>query len=219
MQYYWLNKNNNKKLIVFFAGWSFDYVPFEFLKCFDEDVIVFYDYSTLDNIPDLSGYHDYTLIAWSMGVYVSYVLRDKLPKFNRKIAVNGTVYPVDDNFGIPKRTFDLTLKFVESGLQGKFYKNVFDDESLYLRYMKKPVLRTIANRVSELYALSGMIKNLDVKYDGKYYDFAIIGNRDKIIPTKNQISFWTNRAQLVDSGHFPFYNYNAWDELCRLTQK
>ena len=33
MQLHWLNKQNNDKLIIFFAGWSFDYKPFEFLDC------------------------------------------------------------------------------------------------------------------------------------------------------------------------------------------
>ena len=45
MQYYWLNRQNNKNLIVFFAGWSFDSKPFEFLSCGDCDVLFVYDYS------------------------------------------------------------------------------------------------------------------------------------------------------------------------------
>ena len=54
MQFHWLNKQNNKKLIIFFAGWSFDYKPFEFLKSEDFDILMAYDYSDISTkIPEL----------------------------------------------------------------------------------------------------------------------------------------------------------------------
>ena len=82
MQYHWLNKQNNKKLIIFFAGWSFDYKPFEFLKCDNFDVLMFYDYNNLE-LPELPNYETYYLISWSMGVFSAYLLKDKLPKFSK----------------------------------------------------------------------------------------------------------------------------------------
>ena len=218
MQYYWLNKESNKKLIVFFAGWSFDYFPFISLNCKDNDVVVIYDYTNLDNIPDFGNYEFKTLISWSMGVFTAYYLKDKLPKFDRKIAVNGTAYPVDDNYGIPKKTFDLTLKFVHSGLQGKFYKNVFNDDNLYEKYLQNPVQRSIENRANELSSLYELFSSVNVKYDGVFYDFAVIGKYDRIIPAKNQINFWGDKSKIIDCGHFPFYNYFDWEDLCKLTQ-
>lgn len=215
MQYHWLNKKNNKNLIVFFAGWSFDYIPFEFLDCKKNDVIIVFDYNSLDyDLPELDGYEHKTLITWSMGVYVGYLLKDKLPNFDKKIAINGTVFPVDDEFGIPLKTFCLTLKFAETGLQSKFYKNVFNNEEWFERYYKNPVRRSIESRVNELAALDKFIKGSQINYDDTYYDRAIIGKTDKIIPTKNQISFWKDKGELVDCGHFPFYNYKSWDEIC-----
>ena len=87
MQFHWLNKQNNDKLIVFFAGWSFDEHPFKFLDYGDFDVIIMYDYNKLD-LPkiDFSNYKNINLIAWSMGVFVAYLLKEKLPKFAKKIA-------------------------------------------------------------------------------------------------------------------------------------
>ena len=215
MQYNWLNRQNNKNLIIFFAGWSFDSKPFEYLKCEDNDVLVFYDYTELDNIPDIEQYDTYTLITWSMGVYVAYLLKDKLPKFNKKIAINGTVYPVDNQFGIPHKTFELTLKYAETGLQGKFYKNVFSNDSWYERYMQNPVQRSLKSRVDELIALDNFIKTQNIVYDNKFYDKALVGLSDKIIPTKNQLAFWKEKAQTIDCGHFPFYNYSSWNEICK----
>lgn len=213
MQYNWLNKQNNDKLIVFFAGWSFDYNPFQCLDCENYDIVIIYDYNDLNNLPDFGNYSKKILITWSMGVFAAYLLKDKLPQFDKKIAVNGTPYPVDDKFGIPHKTFDLTLKYAETGLQGKFYQNVFSSEEFLAKYLKNPVQRSIAERVEELVSLDKLIKNTEINYE-KFYDKALVGLRDKIIPTKNQLAFWGDIAQTLDCGHFPFYNYKSWDEIC-----
>lgn len=217
MQYYWLNKQNNENLIVFFAGWSFDYRPFVHINSEKSDIIMFYDYNdlTVPEFLDFQNYKNKTLIAWSMGVFIAYILKDKLIKFDRKIAVNGTVYPVDDGFGIPNRMFDLTLKHAEKGLQEKFYKNVFASEEMYQKYMNNPVERTITNRVYELVFLDKLIKNTNVEYDTNFYDKAIISIYDKIIPAKNQLNFWKDKSVTVETGHFPFYNYESWNEICK----
>lgn len=214
MQYHWLNKQNNDKLIVFLAGWSFDYKPFEFLNCKDFDVLFVYDYNSIEWKENLADYREKHLIAWSMGVFAAYLLKDKLSDFNQKIAVNGTPYPVDDEYGIPQKTFILTLRHAKTGLEGKFYQNIFNDTTEYERYAKTPVERDIENRVDELKSLYEFIKSNRSEYE-KFYDCALISNFDKIIPTKNQINFWQKSApyKLLESGHFPFYNFTSWDEI------
>lgn len=214
MQYHWLNKQNNDKLIVFFAGWSFDYIPFEFLNCKDFDVLFVYDYNSIEWKENLTFYSEKYLIAWSMGVFAAYLLKDKLPDFNKKIAVNGTPYPVDDEYGIPQKPFILTLRHAKTGLEGKFYQNIFNDTAEYERFIKTSVERDIENRVDELKSLFEVIKSNCFEYE-KFYECAIISNFDKIIPTKNQINFWQNNApyKLLESGHFPFYNFTSWNEI------
>ena len=65
-----LNKQNNKNLIVFFAGWSFDEKPFGKLVCDGFDILFIYDYNEL-NLPkeleNLQNYEHKYLLAWSMG--------------------------------------------------------------------------------------------------------------------------------------------------------
>lgn len=216
MQSHWLNKQNNNKLIIFFTGWSFDYKPFEFLNCKDFDVLIIYDYNDLD-LPQIPEYKEYFLISWSMGVYTSYLLKDKLPKFTKKIAINGTPFPVNDEYGIPLKPFILTLRHAKTGLEGKFYQNIFNSEDEYTQYTKTQVERTIENRVSELNNLYSKIKSTEISYQN-YFDTAIISNNDKIIPTKNQINFWEGKAEIktVESGHFLYYNFTSWNEiLCK----
>jgi biotin synthesis protein BioG len=224
MRFHWLNNQNNKKLIIFFAGWSFDQIPFKFLDCEDFDVMIVYDYSAFNTKTYISlfalqktakQYEKTYLLAWSMGVYVAYLLKDKLPNFSKKVAINGTPFPVDDQFGIPQKMFLLTLRHAETGLEGKFYQNVFDNNEEYERYSKTSVARSIKNRVEELQALYDKIKVTKVVYKD-YYDKALVSNNDKIIPTKNQLNFWKDKAETIESGHFPFYNFKSWNEiLCK----
>lgn len=213
MQSHWLNKQNNSKLIIFFAGWSFDYKPFEFLQSKDFDVLMLYDYNNSD-LPEIPQYKDYYLISWSMGVFTAYLLKDKLPKFSKKIAVNGTPYPVNNEWGIPDKTFLLTLRHAKTGLEGKFYQNIFLEETEHQKYTETPVERPIDNRAAELKKLYELIKNTDIKYEN-FYNTALISNNDKIIPTGNQQNFWDGKADIINlaSGHFPFYNFNDWNEI------
>ena len=214
MQFHWLNKKNNDKLIIFFTGWSFDYKPFEFLACNDFDVLMFFDYNTLD-MPPIPNYKEYILISWSMGVFSAYLLKDKLPSFSKKIAINGTPLPVNDDYGIPVKPFLLTLRHAKTGLEGKFYQNIFDTPIEYDRYLKSAVERPIENRVEELNSLYKKIKNTEIEYK-HFYDKAIVSKNDKIIPAKNQINFWQEKAKIIESGHFPYYNFKSWDEIiCR----
>lgn len=217
MQYHWLNKKDgNKKLLLFFCGWSFDYKPFERLACDDYDVLMLYDYNDLSIPIAILGYEEYFLITWSMGVFVAYLLKEKLPEFKEKIAINGTPFPVDNEKGIPIKTFDLTLKYVDTGLQGKFQRNLFKTEEEFQKYLQNPVAREIPNQASELVSLKKLIDKTDVDYK-KYYNRAIISNTDKIIPTRNQHNCWDNVCPVVvlNSGHFPFYDFESWNDILK----
>lgn len=221
MQYSWLTKNlNNKNLIIFFAGWSFDSTPFEFLTSENNDIIVFYDYSNFDKKDlaiDFQTYENIYLVAWSMGVYVAEILSPQLPNFNKKIAINGTSKPIDNVFGIPEKTFALTLKFVDSGLKGKFYQNIFYEQENYEKYLKNPVTRSIENRAIELENLNNYIKQKPSSQENSnFYDIAYVSKFDKIIPPKNQINFWEKSGCAIinlETGHFPFYMFNSWSEI------
>lgn len=215
MQFHWLNKQNNDNLIVFFAGWSFDFIPFKFLDCDKYDILCVYDYNEISNLPDFSGYKIKYLIAWSMGVYTAYQIRENFTDFNKKIAINGTPFPVDDEYGIPLKPFLLTLRHAKIGLEGKFYQNIFDKPEEYSRYEKNPVKRSIENRVDELNALYKRIKETPKEYT-EFYNNALISAYDKIIPTKNQIKFWQDynvSFKTLESGHFPYYNFKSWKDL------
>lgn len=227
MKSYWLNKTNPqtfKKLIVFFAGWSFDYNPFLSIKADDFDILMLYDYNDLDlpeDINEISKYENKTLIAWSMGVFVAPKFKNILNDFDKKIAINGTQTPVDNDFGIPVKMFELTLRHAEKGLSGKFYQNVFLTEEEYERYSKSEVQRSVSNRVSELENLYNLIKNDKNINTEDFYDMALVSDYDKIIPPKNQIaSHKTNNVSTITIpyGHFPYYNFESWNDIIQCKQ-
>ncbi len=218
MKSFWLNNKNNESLIVFFAGWSFDENPFQSLNCENYDVLIVYDYNDLtipQELKNLDKYKTKILISWSMGVFTAYLYKDLFKNFDKKIAINGTITPVDNEFGIPVKMFELTLKHAQKGLERKFYQNVFLTDNEFTTYSKIPVKRSIANRVSELENLYKFIQNTKTDYE-KFYNFAIISDHDKIIPPKNQQASHNKHNTPfinIDSGHFPFYKFSSWKEV------
>lgn len=206
MKYKWLNRKNNKKLIVFFNGWGMDECVVKHLETEGYDVLMFYDYNSLDTDFDFKNLNIYPkkyLIAWSMGVMTATLFDIN---YASKTAINGTLKPIDDQFGIPKKIYDLTLKGFSTKGAELFIKNMFNGKFEGVLPAYKP-MRDFENQKTELEALTHYQANLDFKYDR-----VIISSADKIIPTKNQISFWGIEPN-IESGHFPFHNFSKWSEL------
>ena len=197
MKYKWLNKENNNKLIIFFNGWGMDESIVKHLEFGCYDVIMFYDYNDLNiDLNIISGYDTKYLTAWSMGVMIA-------SKFNieyaSKTAINGTLKPIDDKYGIPPKIYDLTIKRLDVN---KFMKQMFEqDENI------PEINRNYENQRKELEAIKTYSANLDFKYNK-----VIISSNDKIIPTSAQVRFW-NITPNIEAGHCPFYHYKTWGEL------
>ncbi len=203
MEYKWLNKKQeNNKVIIFFNGWGMDESIVRQLNPLDFDVLMFFDYNTLKadfDFDELNTYKERHIIAWSMGVMIATLFDIDC---NSATAINGTLKPIDNNYGIPERIYDLTLRgFSEKGAE-KFIKNMFDKDFNYPK-----INREFANQKSELAALKEYKANTDFKYSKVF-----ISDNDKIIPTKNQVAFWDIEPNLK-SGHCPFFLFKNWDEL------
>ena len=79
MKYKWLNRKNNSNLIIFFNGWGMDECVVKHLQPEDYDILMFYDYNTLDtdiNFELTDHYSKKYLIAWSMGVMTASLFDD-----------------------------------------------------------------------------------------------------------------------------------------------
>lgn len=217
MKYKWLNNAKGKKLIIFFNGWGMNENVVKHLDCEDYDVLMFYDYNTLDTDFDfslLNIYPEKNLIAWSMGVMIGGKYKTNLLPLNQTIAINGTLKPIDVKFGIHPKIYDLTIKgFNEKGRE-KFINSMFDIQPPPL---PSPLEREIEEQRSELIALKEICKltpTITISLGDKkvLYNKVLISNNDKIIPTKSQVAFWGIEPNLK-SGHCPFFDFTKWSEL------
>ena len=203
MKYKWLNLKKNREVIIFFNGWGMDESVMKHLNYGSYDVLMFYDYNTLDtdfDFKSLEKYEKKYLIAWSMGVMTASLFDIN---YDRKIAINGTLKPIENNYGIPERIYDLTIRgFNEKGRE-RFIKSMFGAECTTLPDIK----RELENQKSELSALKNYSGNQNFKYDK-----VILSSNDKIIPTKNQSAFWNIEPNL-EGGHSPFLLFKSWEEL------
>ena len=201
MKYKWLNKLENTKLIVFFNGWGMDEAVVKHLEPDDYDVLMFYDYNNLETTFDftiLEHYKEKNLVAWSMGVMVGTLFQIS---YKSKVAVNGTLKPIDVKFGINPKIYDLTINNFNEKSCEKFIYNMFNSR----------IDITISINFEEQKRELSVIKTYSANEDF-IYDKIFISNNDKIIPTKSQVAYWGIDANL-DNGHCPFFEFKKWSEL------
>ena len=208
MKYKWLNKKNSEKLIIFFNGWGMDDFVVSKLDCEDYDVIVFYDYNDLSLDINLSDYKEKHLIAWSMGVMIATLF--DFGEVKSSVAIAGTPYPIHNEYGIPERIYNLTIKGFSEKSAAKFMERMFTESPQWNKFSD----RTTESQKSEL------VKMLEYKPNENFvYSKVIIPDNDLIIPTKNQVNYWSkyigNKLYLerINSGHCPFLLFNSWAEI------
>lgn len=96
-------RETGSEVILFFTGWGMDETPFIHYLPQHRDLIICYDYRSLDfDKTLLSTYTQIQVVAWSMGVWAaSQVLQGSNLPITQSIAINGTPFPIDDARGIP----------------------------------------------------------------------------------------------------------------------
>ena len=212
----------------------------------DYDVLMFYDYNSLDTDFDfelLEAYYEKNLIAWSMGVMVAAYLAPSLALplgEGKRTAINGSLRPIDEEYGIHPKIYDLTIKgFNEKG-RDRFIKSMFDaqtpppnplpqgtgERSLYNQQSELPPHpnpltkeREIKEQLSELIALKELCVSTPLPNpltqgagERSLYNKVLISDNDKIIPTKSQVAFWGIEPN-IKGGHCPFFQFSKWSEL------
>lgn len=210
MQHFWLNKKENKKLIVFFNGWGMNETAIQHLNCDDFDVLMISDYRDLSfdfNQFNFSTYNEKYLICWSMGVYAASLFKQNFIDFNKKIAINGTTKMIDDKNGIPERIYEVTVRLLDDNSCEKFITNMFEGGKLN---QNVKITKTLPELKEELIA----IQKIKLKEE-MTFDCAIISKKDRVVPAKNLVHYWENRAPIkeINSTHCPFEIYSNWSEL------
>lgn len=125
------NSNESGRLILLFPGWSCGRELYDDFCFKGWDVAVVEDYSDfhLDASP-LSGYSTVYLFAWSLGVFMAEI-SGIASLVTGAFALNGTLTPADDSFGIPREIFIGTAENLSPRNLQKFRKRMAGDSATY----------------------------------------------------------------------------------------
>ena len=218
-------KEGNEELIIIFSGWATDYHLYEeMMSETEKSVLVFYDYNDLGNedFSFLSDYKDITVLAWSLGVWVANKYLPDHENLKSRIAINGTLFPIDNMRGIPDLIFQGTIDNLTERTLDKFRKRMCRDEYSYFM-LHKPE-RDFDNLKNELIALQNMIVEDEdilskaavlleedipsvVYPKNKKWDIAVIGESDMIFLAENQKRGWDGFAAKTEI--LPLAHYSA----------
>ncbi|MDR3090285.1 MAG: alpha/beta fold hydrolase [Desulfobulbaceae bacterium] len=221
----WLRQQREAKaLILFCNGFGMDQQPFQALDSRDYDVLCLFDYHDLQApgaLPQLlTEYERCFLVAWSMGVWVGqHLCGDYADLLAGAIAINGTLTPIDAATGIAPTVFSATADDWNEQARDKFYRRMFMEDADFRRFVAQPPKRSCAEQKEELLALIRQTRQSEtVSPDRSIYTLAVIATNDRIFASRNQRRAWQGRATVqARGGHFPFYDFAAWDDIVALT--
>lgn len=203
-----------RDMVLFFAGWGMDETPFRHCLPKTADLMICYDYRTLDFDPTrLQGYRDITLIGWSMGVWAAeQALRDTDLPIGRSIALNGTPYPVDEERGIAPSIFQGTLQGLDDTTLQKFQRRMCGSGQAYKAFAEHLPQRPTDELREELAAILRQYQTLPPA--NRRWTKAVIGRADRIFLPINQQRAWTSeRVDEVEHTEAAHYDADLLNQL------
>lgn len=212
----WQYRLDRDNVLVFCNGWGMDHNPFTPLGSREYDVVLLHDFSSLakidDLLPTVERYRQRVLVGWSMGVWGGQMLfpaEDQL--FHRTIAVNGTLRPIDDRYGIPKDLFAGTMEGWSELTRRKFYHRLCGASEIERAFLACQPCRSLADQQRELACYLESCAGIPREHS--IYSEIVVSEKDRIVPTLNQRAFWGDEVFSLAGGHFPFYQWEYWDDF------
>lgn len=183
-------RGGEREAILFFAGWGMDETPFIHYLPQHRDLIICYDYRSLDfDKSQLSSYTQIQVVAWSMGVWAaSQVLKDSNLPITQSIAINGTPFPIDNEKGIPLTIFEGTLNNLCEATLLKFQRRMCNSGNDFKVFCEVAPQRGVEELKEELAAIQRQCNELPPS--NFIWSKAIIGKSDRIFPPQNQEQAW-----------------------------
>ncbi len=197
-----ISHTGSRRLILIFAGWGMDARPFAGLSRNGYDIALVWDYRDLHfDTSFVAPYSEICLIAWSLGVRAAAeVLAPLEHKITRRVAVGGTLVPVDDHRGIPEAVFRGTLEGLSERSLDKFYRRMAGTRAACDEFMRKRPNRDIDGLADELRAFLER-GPADTTFR---WDLALVGKNDAIFQAENQIEAWQGTpVRVYEGSHLP----------------
>lgn len=210
----WLHRAGHPRVLFFFAGWGMDDTPFRALASNRWDVLLYYDFRRLDEIPclaEVEAYPEKALAAWSLGCAVANrVAQERRWTLSCALAINGTLIPEDDHVGIPARWMDATAQHLTTGGWDKFVARMCPDAASRAAFDAARPGRPLEGAVEELQVLRRLAPTTACIFDA-----AVVSPIDRIILPENQRRCWERFAvpvHSIDAPHYPFHLWASWEE-------
>ncbi len=199
-------------------GWACDERILNALKSDSYDVIMCYDYKDILLPKEVellfSNYEEVSLIAWSIGVYVGNMVLDYYKDlFTNKIAINGSLSPINNSKGIPESVFQEIVDNLNEENHEKFWSRMYGGRNSYIQFQDNLPKRELEEQKEELITLQSIISSHHISWN--IFNIAFIGKKDIIFPPENQKNAWTNSLKLIERNvpHYCFNNWELWDEI------
>ena len=206
-----LRRSGSPTLELFFAGWGMDSRPFAWAAdsphTADCDFAVCYDYTDiqLDKVnqanAQLHGYSKVRVRAWSLGVYAaSLVLPGLGCNVSKAVAINGTLWPIDDELGIPHAVYDATAASLSAESLERFNRRMCGAHRAVFE-SRRPLRSVDSLRAELLHIRECAADRSRPQFTG--WTQAVLSSRDKIFPIANMRRAWPATPQLeLDEPHY-----------------
>ncbi|MCM1077608.1 MAG: DUF452 family protein [Bacteroides sp.] len=203
---------DSHRAILLFAGWGMDFRPFADVSLPGYRLIAVWDYRDPTFPPELmrelEEYDEIAVIAWSFGVPAATRFLQNYPQLpvTARIAVNGTMHPMDDSLGIPTDIFNGTLDNLSEKTLSKFHLRMCGSSSAYREFSTSLPQRNVEDLRDELRAIS----TIPPTVVPQLWDCGVVSLSDRIIPPANQTRAWESEAcevVTIDGPHLPDFNH------------
>lgn len=184
-----------------------DAAPFRGLTRPGYDIAIVWDYRSLNSVGTLvCGYDEICIVAWSFGVFASTLCTSDIEdQVTKRIAVNGTLYPIDDLKGIPTAVFKGTLDGLNERTLYKFYRRMSASRKSFEAFASNMPKRDIDELKDELSVF--LTLQSTSHSEASRWDAAIIGRHDAIFPAEAQLRAWAGvPVETTDDGHLPDFD-------------
>lgn len=214
-------EQKSSAVILFFNGWGQSSQLIRHLNSGDYDVLALSDYQKLPEnaaliLERLKKYSEIKLIAWSLGVFVAeYLFHNQGKLFSDAVAINGTIHPADDEFGISPVIFQSTADMWSDRSRNKFKIRMSGNAAPELELLNSPPERTIIEQQRELYELLALAVR-PLSDESTIFRRAYVGMQDKIFLPANQLAAWRHAAVPVlelPQAHSFWSRLTSWDQI------
>lgn len=188
---------DNTRLILVFTGWSTGPETGKRIDMPGWDVAVAHDFTELSlDTSFLDRYYTVYLFAWSLGVFAATRV---LPpqRITAAFAINGTVNPVDDSFGISRAIYDGTAAGLDARNLLKFRLRMMSDRASYEAAVAENMFESAPDdeRIESLRRqLVSIRQDADSVRDDTHnmpWTRAYISRHDRIFTPENQKRAWS----------------------------